>query len=270
MQLRKLRDERSPWVPRFDERSRAFAGYRPIVERIASSEAWPSIETLSSIVADEGRRRAAPVPTMVLQGPRRRGPRDRASLYDAHIVERGEVPTRDRHWHDTMNALVWAAFPLAKYALHRRQYDALCAAVDREFDAIPGARSREHDAIAMLDEGGVVVLAAQSVARAIEDELRGSRAQHLEAAICNNKAALFVFGHGILESVLLAKGLPATHAFACVVACEHVPIELTSARELADQRLAHALASRLAPTFERPLPSVTLSEAWLDSLARLS
>jgi hypothetical protein len=268
VQLRKLRDERSAWVSRFDERSLAFAGYRPIVERLSSSEGWPTIEALSLIVADEGRRRGAPVPAMVLQGPRRRGPRDRASLYDAHIIERGEVPTRHRHWHDTMNALVWAAFPLAKYALHRRQYDALCAAVDHEFAAIPGARTKEHDAIAMLDEGGVVVLAERSVAREIEDALREPRSQHLEAAICNNKAALFVFGHGILESVLLAQGLPATHAFACVVPCDSVPSELTLAREMTDEMLAHALASRLAPTFERPLPSVALSEPWLESIAR--
>jgi hypothetical protein len=122
----------------------------------------------------------------------------------------------------------------------------------------------------MLDEGGVVVLAEKRMVQSIEDELRRLRTQRLEAALGSHQASLFVFGHGILESVLLAGRLPETNAFCCVVPCEHVPTERTLARELADQRLAHALAARLAPTFERPLPSVALSEPWLTSFARCS
>lgn len=263
MQLRKLRDARSEWVPRFDERSRVFDGFRPIVERLSRRDAWPTIDALSALVAQEGARRAVPVPAMVLQGPRRRGPRDRATLYDAHIVERREVPTRDRHWHDTMNALVWAAFPLAKAALHARQYEALCASVDERFDAIPGARSKEHDAIAMLDEGGVVLLVDKLLAADVERGLRACDDQPLDDAICNNKAALWVFGHGILESVLLAQSLPTTQAFACVLPCDSLASDRTIAREIADRTLATALSKRSAPTHDRPLPSVRLSEAWL-------
>lgn len=270
MQLRKLRDARSEWVPGFERTSRVFDGFRPIVERLSSHADWPSIEALSDVVRAEAEARRASAPRMVLQGPRKRGPRDRASLYDAQIVERREVPTRERHWHDTMNALVWAAFPKAKQALHERQYRALCAALDERFDAIPGARSKEHDAIAMLDEGGVLILAEREVAVAIERALQQLDPRPLEAAVRARQAALWTFGHGILESVLLAQTLPRTQSFACVVPCDNVPGDQQVAREFADEVAARALASGDAPTRSRPLPSLMLSEAWLEELNSLS
>jgi hypothetical protein len=71
-------------------------------------------------------------------------------MYDAQIVNEGVVPTRPGSWHDFLNALVWATFPLSKRALHTRQHGLV----------VPGAPKREvaGDALALVDEGGVAVV----------------------------------------------------------------------------------------------------------------
>jgi hypothetical protein len=61
-------------------------------------------------------------------------------------VNDGMVRTRNESWHDFLNALVWATFPLAKTALHRRQHGLVVPKAPR--------RTPEGDALAMLDEGG--------------------------------------------------------------------------------------------------------------------
>lgn len=265
MQLRKLRELRTEWVPRFDQRSRLFDGLQPMARRFADREGWPDVASLTDLV----RACAAPheAPRFVLQGPKRRGPRDRSSLYDARIVEHDEVPTRERHWHDTMNALAWAAFPRCKRALHARQLAVLTAQLEPTFAALPTARTPEHDALAMLDEGGVVILAERELCATIAAELRVPVRDALTRALCEGRARLWALGHGMLESVLLADGaLPETHAFACVLEAETLPPGPAEARSMADLRLAEALETRMIPAVERPWPCVTITEAWLASL----
>jgi hypothetical protein len=89
---------------------------------------------------------------------RRRAPLDARALYDARITLDREVPTRSRCWHDMMNALVWGAFPLSKQALHARQYRAVAERLSPGARRLPPARTPELDALALLDEGGVVLL----------------------------------------------------------------------------------------------------------------
>ncbi len=78
-------------------------------------------------------------------------------LYEARIARRRVIPTR-RNAHDFMNALVWATFPKSKARLAERQYRALVAQVGEHPTRLPNARTRERDVLAMIDEGGVVVI----------------------------------------------------------------------------------------------------------------
>jgi len=84
------------------------------------------------------------------------GPIDREALYDAKITKHGIVSTRARMWHDYLNALVWATFPRAKRALHRRQHLAIEKWLPAGATQLPNARTRELDALALIDEGGVL------------------------------------------------------------------------------------------------------------------
>ena len=119
-------------------------------------------------------------------------------MYDARIAREGCVPTRPGSWHDLMNALVWATFPLAKRALHERQHRLVVPAAPGE----SARRPRELDALALLDEGGLIVLAS---ARSLEACARESG---LEDAIATGEATAFVFGHAIYEGLVLGRPPP--------------------------------------------------------------
>ena len=144
---------------------------------------FPPVEALGAVFAGCD----APVRFVPAPPHRRRGEAlDPGALYDARIAVDREVPTRARCWHDLMNALVWGAFPRAKLALHRRQHAAIRARVGagahRAHRAyrLPPTRTPELDALALLDEGGVLVLDGSAPA-----------------------GSAIIFGHAIHESLAL-------------------------------------------------------------------
>jgi len=155
-----------------------FSTLSRALEALGSRAAFPTPEEIDEALAPlAGVRfvRQKPVPR------RRRAPRDPSSMYDAQIVGAGRVPTRPGSWHDLMNALVWATFPRAKRALHARQVGLVVVAP-------PGTsmrRSREADALALVDEGGVLLV-------------RGEPAAGADAPAA---ARNVVFGHAIYELV---------------------------------------------------------------------
>jgi hypothetical protein len=146
------------WRPRFFEENDLFAPIRDLALRFAGDATFPSPERIDEVLRDR-------VPIRFL-----RATQQDKRLYDDRIVNDGAVSTRDGSWHDFLNALVWATFPLAKSALHRRQHGIV----------VPGApkRTPEGDALAMLDEGGVFLLPRR-----------------------------VVFGHAIFESLVLGRPL---------------------------------------------------------------
>lgn len=202
--LRQKRQEGAAWEPRFFERSALFEPIVPAAAIFANYTDWPEPEALDRALAE----RAGVRFVVAERRPRRqRGPVALEGLYDTRIA-RGEVPTRPRNWHDFLNALVWATFPLAKAALHARQHRAIRAWAFAESNVVrhlPNARTRELDALALIDEGGILLARA------------GKR----------------VFGHAIFEGLVL--GVPAMIA-------RGVPLDAPS-----DDALAARLEQPLSP-----------------------
>ena len=126
------------WRARFFEESELFAPICEVATRFAQDATFPTPERIDDVLRDR-------VPVRFV-----RASQQDKLLYDARIVTEREVSTRNGSWHDFLNALVWATFPLAKTALHRRQHEIV----------VPGAarRSAEGDALAMMDEGGVFLV----------------------------------------------------------------------------------------------------------------
>ena len=154
MTLRATRAEAKTFDARFFEKDPRFAPLAPYANIFADYTDWPAPEDLDRELAARAGIR------FVLAKPRprrQRGPVDVRDMYDARIA-RGEVPTREKNWHDFLNALVWATFPKSKAALHARQHRAIRewagADVVRK---LPNARTRELDALALIDEGGIIV-----------------------------------------------------------------------------------------------------------------
>jgi len=177
-----------------------FATLRPAIEALGSFDAFPSPEEIDARLAPlagvrfvrqekrpRRKRRSAP-DASAAAAPSSPGT---PSMYDARIVLEGVVPTREGSWHDLMNALVWATFPRAKRALHARQHTLVVPAK-------PGQslrRPRELDALALVDEGGVLVV-------------RDGAAEPRQV----------VFGHAVYEGVVL--GWPAPVSAALEIALE--------------------------------------------------
>jgi hypothetical protein len=128
------------------------------------------------------------------------------------------VPTRPRSWHDFLNALVWATFPRAKLALHTRQHEELSARMTPDARTLPSSRSRVHDALALLDEGGVVLLGD------------------------GRRRVGIVFGHALYEGLVL--GVRALAARAVEVHVEVFPSDARACVSLADDALERSLSNR--------------------------
>ena len=203
-----------PFDPRFFEEHPLFWPIARAATAFVHDERWPPVETYVRAFPSEPavRFEAAAAPPR-----RRRRTVEPSSLYDARITHDACVPTRPESWHDFLNALVWASFPRSKRALHERQLRALRACLEPGSRTLPATRSREHDALALLDEGGVVVL---------EDGRRQD---------------VVLFGHALYEGLVLDRG--AMTACAITAAVGEVPAAEAERVALADGALAVHLAT---------------------------
>ncbi len=190
----------------------ALESVRPYAERLRAFDTWPSVLEIDRILHD--RLMIEPGVALEVQAAkkkRRRGPLDRSALYVMRIHDAGRIPTRERSWHDLLNALVWAAFPMSKRALTARQHAITEIRVPVTARSIPGARTREEDALAMLDEGGIVIL-AEEPARTIS----ALRAQAPSSSW--GRVAVHVFGHALMEHAVL--GNAGVRGYGVVLAAE--------------------------------------------------
>jgi hypothetical protein len=207
------------WVVR--DVARPFEAYRE----------WPAIADYDALLAKRAGVHFREQP------PRPRGARRAVAprrAYDAVICEEGVVPSRARSWHDFFNALVWAAFPRAKRALHARQHRVVTRGE---------TRTREGDGLALLDEGCAVLLCRPS-ARAELERALASRALDAVATLARERVYVgAVYGHAVLEH--LARDAPPVRALAHVASCERLD-DAEACRLAADASLALALADERA------------------------
>jgi hypothetical protein len=186
----------TPFDPDFLVRSHLLWPLEGAAMRLACGKDFPAAEMLARVFEGDPPVRFVPA---VPRG-RRRTTLDAASLYDGRITIDRSVPTRARCWHDLMNALVWGTFPAAKRALHARQHRAILARVEPGARVLPPTRTAELDALALVDEGGLIVSAADPAAMRLTLR-RGPGA--LRVAIASEEAEAVVFGHAIFESLVL-------------------------------------------------------------------
>jgi hypothetical protein len=188
---------KTPFCARFCDREPLFWPLARAARALGEHADFPPVDALARVFA------GTPPVKFVQACPRRgrRAPLDARALYDARITLDRTVPTRERSWHDLMNALVWGTFPGAKLALHARQHRGITERLTPGTCSLPPTRTRELDALALLDEGGVVVLAQDP--QAMREALTTRRAGVLRAHIAAATAEAVVFGHAIYESLAL-------------------------------------------------------------------
>nr|MBA2320056.1 DUF3025 domain-containing protein [Deltaproteobacteria bacterium] len=257
------------WDPHFADRHPAHRVLARAAACFADASEWPQPATWRSALEAGGL--AGPLVTrdgfpivFAWSPPKSRARRKRVlvdvdAIYDERIFVRGEVPSRANGWHDLLNMLVWATFPASKLALNARQRTALRATVTAGATRLPGARTREQDALTMLDEGGLVVLAAARAAEAVTDALDRSDADALAGYVRDGTARVFAFGHTLHEHLISHAGT--VRALALPLVIEEVPEHLDDSIRLADQALATALSEGGALTTPDGVASLPLGDA---------
>ena len=203
---------------------------------------WPSLDALNERLGERPHPQSA--------RPLRFVPQDAALLrdglhYETRILEHGAIATRERNWHDLINALIWIEHAGLKAAMNARQArDVAVAGTTR--------RTRAQCALTHFDEAGVLAIVRDSSLLGLWD------AHDWYGLFVRERAAwtgarpgieVLVFGHALLEHLLRPHQLLAGKAL--------VISERGATVEAAERALALAISDGgvLAdPQQLRPLP----------------
>ena len=248
---RPTRADRAPWDPSYAERHELFGPLSRLAGAFASCSDWPSVADWDRAFAAGSWASAAGV-RFVPAAPRARRKRSRSvgcnpdELYDARIA-RGEVPSRERSWHDFLNAHVWAAFPASKRALHQRQHRMMSERL-RPFAGaqgrprLPSHRTPEQDAIAMVDEGSALLLVPTTESETLIRALAERTHESVWDCVRRGAVDLLVFGHGAYEVMTVAPR--PLELMTIVLEVDALAESLDLRLEAADRLLAARLQSR--------------------------
>lgn len=165
----------------------AFAHLAPWLDRPPGAD-WPELAALNELARRRNLCNAAGLPVRFVPQTCRCG----QHAYELGIAASGQVPSRERNWHDLFNALTWLAFPATKAALN---------AVHRA--VLPQGKNRvpASDAATLFDESGLVLVGDDA---SLADLLAARRWQ--DALVLRRDAwrrmRAYVVGHAILEKLL--------------------------------------------------------------------
>ncbi len=156
----------------------AFAPYReylPTLEASSAADCAPSTGVIPRLVAPPVRAAGA-------------------MEFERRIVEQNELIVRPNNLHDTVNALVWHAFPKTKRAISDAHV-ALGAA------ATANGRPRRRDILTLFDEAGALIISQRSDLRALHEAHEWKRLFVEHRAHFIRDCRVILFGHGTLEQL---------------------------------------------------------------------
>ena len=147
---------------------------------------WPDIAQLNARWRESLPRFVAQTPKLLADGEH----------YEHRIFVRGEIATRERNWHDLLNALVWLRYPQLKRALNARQVAEIAKAGLKQ-------RTRAQCALTHFDEGGVAVVVRDVALLALWDAHDWHGLFWRErGAWSDGRIEVVAFGHALLEHAL--------------------------------------------------------------------
>lgn len=119
-----------------------------------------------------------------------------AVAYEAFIYDSGQVPTREKSWHDIFGALTWSLFPKTKALINKLHVDDI-----KKYGTVE--RTTLRNALTLFDECGVVLVTKN---KALIEQLKNHQWQDV---FVNNRAlwhkadsdgiGTFQFGHANYE-----------------------------------------------------------------------
>lgn len=216
---------------------------------LVDRQRWPSIDELDALRVEAMRVDGIERPRISVQSP--------ALLKDGlHYEERirlGQLATRENNWHDLLNALVWLRYPRIKQALNAAQCRDISRVGRRE-------RTRAQCAMTHFDEAGAIVLCSDPDLIAMWNQHDWLGLFWRERAAWDQRIAVQVFGHAILELALQPQRLLVAKCIVLMCDAETVArlrTNATAIRPQIDASIAQAIAEAAElgdPQALRPLP----------------
>ena len=191
--------------------------------------------------------------------------------YESFIGATGNIPTRD-NLHDLFNGSIWLTFPKTKALLNYYHMLEITA------QGIGASRGRVRDTITVFDENGAILVTAEpSIGEAlvgfdwqgslIEPREQWESPKQLDE---NSQAAVYVFGHALLEKLLQPRKALCAHSIVIHVTQDFFALPLSERIGHLDQKVTdyiEALLSRpdVTPRKLSPLPILGVPHFWADN-----
>ncbi len=174
-------------------------------------------------------------------------------LHYEERIRAGCIATRERNWHDLLNALVWLRYPRIKTALNLAQCADIAQIGRRE-------RTRAQCAMTHFDEAGAIVLCSDPALVELWDRHDWHGLFWRERRAWGVRIAVQVFGHAVLELALQPARLLLAKSIVLMAPAEGVAAAAAGDdawRRRIDQRVAGLIGSGVRlrdPQELRPLP----------------
>ena len=191
--------------------------------------------------------------------------------YEHFIGTTGNIPTRD-NLHDLFNGSIWLTFPKTKAMLN--YYHMLEIAKQ----GISERRGRVRDTITVFDENGAVLVTFDAnIGKALIDfdwqaSLVKPRAKWDNPAQPNTnvQAAVYIFGHALLEQLVHPRKPLCAHSIVIHVAQEFFTLSLAERMSYLDDKVAEYMDTLLSkddvtPRQLAPLPILGVPHFWAEN-----
>ncbi|HYC49348.1 MAG TPA: DUF3025 domain-containing protein [Burkholderiales bacterium] len=221
---------------------------------------WPARDALQRILTERAVRTAGG-DLLRLVAP---GGTDRP--YEQRIRTDGEMPVRERDWHDLFNVLVWATYPRAKAALNDAHVTRDQTRIARRCDSLPDSeRGAIRDALTLFDENGAIVLSSDG---GLLDDLRAFRWKRLFQARreeVKRTMRFYLFGHALFEKALRPYIGMTAHAILLEMDPKRVAAPAGYPVNTLDDLVAEAVSTLDAPRALAPLPVLGVPGWWPEN-----
>ncbi|MBB3107578.1 hypothetical protein FHS24_002106 [Psychrobacter luti] len=191
--------------------------------------------------------------------------------YESFIGTTGNIPTRD-NLHDLFNGSIWLTFPKTKALLN--YYHML----EIEQQGIGSSRGRVRDTITVFDENGAILVTAEpSIGEALIDfDWQGSlvaprdKWDKPKALSSDSQAAVYIFGHALLEKLLQPRKALCAHSIVINVMQDFFALSLSERIGHLDQKVTDYMDALLSqpdvtPRKLSPLPILGVPHFWSEN-----
>ena len=199
--------------------------------------------------------------------------------YEHFIATTGNIPTRD-NLHDLFNGSIWLTFPTTKALLNHHHMIEISKQTTKQINGqgIDESRGRVRDTITVFDENGAALVTADtSIGEALIDfDWQASLVtprnswDHPCNSRDNAQAAVYIFGHALLEQLIQPRKPLCAHSVVINVTPAFFTLPMPERMAYIDGKLAehmHQLLSQaeVTPRQLSPLPILGVPHFWHEN-----